>query len=74
MYRHLIVLLSAFFPSWTWKIGEVRGYCIWTGFVVLFRHCLRNMLWAVWDCVGKVRANHLSSVALSLWHPADTTL
>jgi hypothetical protein len=54
------------------QIGKYEGTVTRCAFVVPFRHCLGNSNWSVWGCVGKVRASHISSVVLSLRHPADT--
>jgi hypothetical protein len=54
------------------QMGKYEGTVIKWAFVVPFRHCLGNSKWAVWGCVGKVRAGHISSAVLSLRHTADT--
>jgi hypothetical protein len=53
--------------------GKYRGTVTEWAFVVPFSHCLGISNWAVWGCVGKVRAGHISAVVLSLRHSADTT-
>jgi hypothetical protein len=53
--------------------GKYRGTVMEWAFVVPFSHCFGRCKWAVWGCVGKVRAGHICVVVLSLRHPADTT-
>ena len=47
------------------KTGEYDSTVRGGHLVVLFRHCSRENRQAVWGCVGKIRASHLSSVVLS---------
>jgi hypothetical protein len=48
------------------KRGKYQGTVLERPFVVPFRHCLRRSDSAGWGCVGKVRADNLSAVVLSL--------
>jgi hypothetical protein len=52
-------------PSWK-ATGKYEGTVRECTFVVLFSHCLEISKWAVWGCVGKVRASHFRCVVLSL--------
>ena len=54
-----------FFAVAAAKTGEYDSTGREGHFVVLFRHCSRENRQAVWGCVGKIRASHLSSVVLS---------
>jgi hypothetical protein len=53
------------------KIGGYQGTVTEWAFVVPFCHCLGITEWAVWGCVGKVRAGHIDSALLSLQHSTD---
>jgi len=47
-------------------MGEYKSTVVNPQFVVLLRHCHRSRRWAVWGCVGEIRASDLSSAVLPL--------